>query len=197
MFTWASSVLLPSSPRLARVAHDNCLPCTTALLQGFKGFPSQTETLFSPEFTCSQQARELVKGEKFVSSGNAEFGFQINKDVKIDVEPVGALLFDVSYFSLQSGIKTEQHLRSARVTPTPSVHKIRRQFVCHCLELDPSAAQHSSDPLTGVRHCLPGSLLLRADMQTNTSPAGRTHLEKNVLAPAYWQSGWIHTYTVM
>lgn len=89
------------------------------------------------------------------------------------MEPAGALLFDVCCFSLQSGIKTEQHLRPARVTPTPSAHKIRRQFVCHCLELDPSAAQHSSDPLTGVRHCLPGSLLLRADMQTNTNPAGK------------------------
>lgn len=70
-----------SSPRLARVTLDNCLPCTAALLQGFEGFPSQAETLFSLGFTCSQQAGRqagrLSRGGKFVSSGNTVFSLSL------------------------------------------------------------------------------------------------------------------------
>lgn len=80
MFIW-TSCFSSSSPRLARVTLDNCLPCTAALLQGFEGFPSQAETLFSLGFTCSQQAGRqagrLSRGGKFVSSGNTVFSLSL------------------------------------------------------------------------------------------------------------------------
>lgn len=158
----------PSSPRLARVTLDNCLPCAAALLQGFEGFPSQAETLFSLGFTCSQQAarqagcRETGResgGGGFVSSGNTVFSLFLTLGDKQGCWKLMGnqmLLFGcflLFMWWLQSGV--ELQLRSATVT---HMHTIRRQFACVFIffsvcfiyfgNWDLSAAQGSSIPHT-------------------------------------------------
>lgn len=142
MFTRWSCVFLRPPRRLPHVSPDNCLPCAAALLQGFEGFPSQSETLFSLGFTCSQQPGTRAVGT-FFSSGNAVFSLR-DKQGGGNWWKSRCYFLDVFFFCV---------LPAVWYWITASVgHTIKRQFACvFCLsfwKLDLSAARGSAIPHT-------------------------------------------------
>lgn len=152
-----------SSPRLARVTLDNCLPCTAALLQGFEGFPSQAETLFSLGFTCSQQAGRqagrLSRGGKFVSSGNTVFSLSLalgDKQGCWNWCKTRCYFFDV-FFCLcfaRSLVLNCSFGKPELLTCTQSGDSLHVFWGVFFGKLDLSASQGCSIPHTSVRQAL-------------------------------------------